>query len=57
MGTETIIMTSIARRLEAGTYRPQSPKPQPKPTPTIDWTPILGTIACGVSLALAFMVK
>lgn len=55
--TEHIIMQSIARRLEAGTYLP---KPAPRAAPAASQnhaTNYAGAALCGVLLALAFMVR
>ena len=54
---EHIIMQSIARRLDAGTYLPK-PRHQAAPAAAPSNAPnYVGAALCGVLLALAFMVR
>ena len=53
---EHIIMQSIARRIDAGTYRPK-PRPQAAPAASQNAANYVGAALCGVLLALAFMVR
>jgi hypothetical protein len=61
MTTEVLIMTSVARRLEAGTYQPRAKAPS-SPVASLSqsvWAivaPYLGSALLGAFLALAFMV-
>jgi hypothetical protein len=62
MSTEVLIMTSIARRLEQGTYQPRAKAPSSPVTalsPSV-WAivaPYIGAALLGAVLALAFMVQ
>jgi hypothetical protein len=62
MSTEVLIMTSIARRLEAGTYLPRPVAAPSSPVASLSrsaWAavaPYVGSALLGAFLALAFMV-
>jgi len=53
---EHIIMQSIARRLDAGTYLPKPRHAAPAAAPSNAHN-YVGAALCGVLLALAFMVR
>jgi hypothetical protein len=53
---EHIIMQSIARRLDAGTYLPKPRQAAPAASPS-NAPNYVGAALCGVLLALAFMVR
>lgn len=61
MTTETIIMTSIARRLEAGTYLPSAPRRvyhAPVVAPErASLASYAGACLCGLLLGLAYLVQ
>lgn len=62
MTTEVLIMTSIARRLDAGTYQPHAKAPSSPVTelPRSVWAimaPYLGSALLGAFLAACFMVQ
>jgi hypothetical protein len=62
MATEVLIMQSIARRLESGTYQPRakaptSPVASLPPSPWAVVAPYLGSALLGAFLALCFMVS
>jgi hypothetical protein len=61
MSTEVLIMTSIARRLEQGTYQPRakapsSPVTELSPSAWAVMAPYLGSALLGAFLAACFMV-
>jgi hypothetical protein len=62
MTTETLVFTSVARRLEAGTYQPRhvaahsSPVASLPPSPWAIVAPYLGSALLGAFLACCFMV-
>jgi hypothetical protein len=62
MSTEVLIMTSIARRLEQGTYLPRPVAAPVRPVASLSrsaWAavaPYLGSALLGAFLALCFMV-
>jgi hypothetical protein len=63
MTTEMLIFTSVARRLEAGTYSPCVARIVSQPPPAIMPPPprhyvaeIIGSALLGAFIALAFMV-
>jgi hypothetical protein len=60
--TEVLIMTCVARRIEAGTYQPRAKAPScpVASLPPSAWAavaPYLGSALLGAALALAFMVQ
>lgn len=63
MSTETLVFTSVARRLEAGTYQPRpvaapsSPATALPPSPWAIVAPYVGSALLGAFLALAFLVQ
>lgn len=63
MTTETLVFTSVARRLEAGTYQPRpvaAPSSPVASLPPSAWAvvaPYVGSALLGAVLALAFMVQ
>ena len=62
MTTETLVFTSVARRLEAGTYQPRA-KASSSPVASLSrsaWAmvaPYLGSALLGALLALCFAVQ
>ncbi len=61
MTTETLVFTSVARRLEAGTYQPRAKTPSSPVTalsrsPWAVVAPYLGSALLGAVLAACFMV-
>lgn len=62
MSTEVLIMQSIARRLDAGTYQPRAKAPSSHvaslpPSPWSVVAPYLGSALLGAFLAACFMVQ
>lgn len=62
MTTEVLIFTSVARRLDAGTYQPRAKAPSchVASLSRSSWSivaPYLGSAILGAFLALAFMVQ
>jgi hypothetical protein len=62
MTTETLVFTSVARRLEAGTYQPRAKAPSSpvaslSPSPLAVVAPYLGSALLGAFLALCFTVQ